>query len=46
VNSYAPFFYIAFIQEPIIEDECDSGSCMNALAINLAIIFGARLLTG
>lgn len=41
VNSYASFFYIAFIAESV--NDCPAGGCMEALAINLAIIYGTRL---
>jgi hypothetical protein len=44
VNSYASFFYLAFIAESI--GDCPDSGCMSSLAINLAIIFGSRLLTG
>jgi hypothetical protein len=44
VNSYASFFYLAFIAESI--GDCPDSGCMGPLAINLAIIFGSRLLTG
>jgi hypothetical protein len=38
VNSYASFFYIAFIKN-IIGDPC-AGSCMSELSISIATIFG------
>ena len=44
VNSYASFFYLAFIAETM--GDCPDSGCMSLLAINLAIIFGSRLLTG
>lgn len=44
VNSYASFFYLAFIAEQL--GDCPAGGCMSSLAINLAIIFGSRLVTG
>eukprot|EP01035_Chromulina_nebulosa_P017328 gene17328-22872_t len=43
VNSYASFFYIAFIAESL--GECSKDTCMASLATNLGIIFGTRLLT-
>lgn len=42
VNSFASFFYVAFIQVAV-EKELEDPA-MNALAINLAIIFGSRLI--
>lgn len=44
VNSYASFFYLAFIAEFV--GDCDGEECMSSLAINLAIIFGTRLASG
>jgi hypothetical protein len=44
VNSYASFFYLAFVAEGL--GLCPSGGCMSSLAINLAVIFGSRLVTG
>jgi hypothetical protein len=44
VNSYASFFYLAFVAENL--GDCPENGCMSLLAINLAIIFGSRLLTG
>eukprot|EP01041_Mallomonas_annulata_P010589 gene10589-22100_t len=48
VNSYASFFYLAFIAHVL--DECVLGSgpssCMAALAQNLGIIFGSRITLG
>jgi hypothetical protein len=44
VNSYASFFYIAFIAESL--GDCPESGCMSTLAINLAIIFGTRLVVG
>lgn len=45
VNSYASFFYLAFIAEGY--GDCpEDGGCMKTLAINLAIIYGSRLLIG
>eukprot|EP01041_Mallomonas_annulata_P005923 gene5923-11952_t len=43
-NSYASFFYLAFIAQSL--DECGDGSCMQLLAANLGIIFGFRLIVG
>lgn len=44
VNSYASFFYLAFIAESM--GDCPDGGCMSTLTINLAIIFGSRLISG
>jgi hypothetical protein len=44
VNSYASFFYLAFVAEAL--GDCPEGGCMSTLTINLAIIFGSRLVTG
>ena len=44
VNSYASFFYVAFISESL--GECDRSTCMSSLATNLGIIFGSRLVIG
>jgi len=55
VNSYASFFYIAFIApyqppSPDAQDnwkgDCGAVNCMKPLAVNLAIIFGIRLTVG
>jgi hypothetical protein len=55
VNSYASFFYIAFIApyqpaSPGAADDwkgdCGAKNCMIPLATNLAIIFGTRLVVG
>lgn len=55
VNSYSSFFFLAFVasymdppKNPTDDDvhllgQCGGPSCMNPLAINLAIIFGTRL---
>ena len=44
VNSYASFFYLAFIAQFFGECPDDSdGGCMYSLTINLLIIFGTRL---
>jgi hypothetical protein len=43
INSYASFFYLAFIAEYV--GECPEAGCMSSLAINVAIIFGSRLAT-
>lgn len=45
VNSYAPFFYIAFLKD-IVGDPCEYDSCMAELSMSLGIIFGTRLLVG
>ena len=44
VNSYASFFYLAFIAEST--GDCEGSGCMSSLAVNLAIIFGTRLFVG
>ena len=44
-NSYISFFYIAFIESNVSND-CGNGSCMQALAQNLGIIFGFKLIIG
>lgn len=44
VNSYASFFYLAFIAESL--GDCPEDGCMKGLTINLAIIFGTRLIVG
>lgn len=55
VNSYASFFYIAFIassQPPSgdaqddYQGDCGAVNCMIPLAVNLAIIFGTRVTVG
>jgi len=52
INSYASFFFLAFIAESLVRPptdddtnvgQCGAPSCMNPLSINLAIIFGTRL---
>lgn len=45
VNSYASFFYIAFLKN-IAGDPCENDSCMSELSMALAIIFGTRLFVG
>jgi hypothetical protein len=47
VNSYASFFYIAFIASSVSsanddggQGDCAASSCMIPLGLNLAIIFG------
>lgn len=45
VNSYASFFYLAFVAE-YIEGGCQDNNCMESLAINLAVIYGTRLFVG
>jgi len=45
VNSYASFYFIAFIQKAV-NGSCDGGSCMDTLLINLAIIFLVQLFIG
>lgn len=44
VNSYASFFYLAFIAQSL--GDCPVTGCMGTLATNLAIIFGARVVVG
>lgn len=44
VNSYASFFYLAFVAEFV--GDCPESGCMSALSINLAIIFLVRLVSG
>lgn len=44
INSYASFFYLAFIAETV--NDCPDKGCMSILAINLAIIFGTRMIAG
>lgn len=47
VNSYASFFYLAFVAQYTRPYECGGhGGCMEPLALNLAIIFGSRLISG
>lgn len=41
VNSYASFYYLAFLAENL--GDCPVHGCMYALAINLAVIFGSCL---
>ena len=45
VNSFASFFFLAFVAK-YIEGGCADGDCMKALSLNLAIIFGTRLVVG
>lgn len=46
VNSYGSFFYIAFVAQSVGGgDDCGGATCMPALALNLAIIFGIRELS-
>jgi hypothetical protein len=44
VNSYASFFYLAFIAQSF--GDCPETGCMGTLGTNLAIIFGARVVVG
>ena len=51
VNSYCSFFFLAFVANNSNADddalgECSGSACMIPLAINLAIIFGTRILSG
>lgn len=41
VNSYASFFYLAFVAKTM--GDCPETGCMGALGTNLAIVFGARI---
>ena len=52
INSYASFFYIAFVAQflsrprnalPGDIGQCGAPSCMDALALNLFIVFGTRV---
>eukprot|EP01032_Pedospumella_encystans_P010538 gene10538-12308_t len=53
VNSYASFFFLAFIasnlatsdavDDDTVVGQCGAATCMTPLSINLAIIFGVRL---
>jgi hypothetical protein len=45
VNSYASFFYVAFIKQPS-GSACQYDSCMAELSMSLAIVFGTRLFVG
>jgi hypothetical protein len=46
VNSYASFFYLAFIARSFNDCPGDNhDECMGPLAYNLAIVFGTRLVT-
>jgi len=46
INSYSSFYYIGFIQEQV-QGSCGEGiTCMDALAINTAIIFAVALTAG
>lgn len=50
VNSYSSFFFLAFVASQTSSDDdaladCSGSNCMEPLAINLAVIFGSRLLT-
>ena len=50
INSYASFFYLAFIAQHMVPNDCksigDDGNCMINLAYNLGIILGSRLVSG
>jgi anoctamin-10/anoctamin-7 len=55
INSYASFFYIAFVaalldnvevDSPENLGQCGAVNCMIPLSINLAVIFGTRLFVG
>lgn len=43
VNSYASFFYLSFVAEWV--GDCSGETCMSSLSINLAIIYGTRLVS-
>lgn len=43
VNSYASFFYLAFVAEHF--GDCQGAECMESLGVNLAIIYGTRLVS-
>jgi hypothetical protein len=45
VNSYASFFFLAFLAK-YIEGGCPEQDCMMSLSNNLAIIYGTRLVVG
>jgi hypothetical protein len=45
VNSYGSFFYIAFVASQVGDGDCGGATCMPALALNLAVIFGIRELS-
>lgn len=47
INSYASFFFLAFVAE-YVQGGCGSGesACLKNLAVNLAIIFGTRIVVG
>lgn len=42
INSYASFFYIAFVAYHVEESGCGPNGCMYSLGKNLAIIFATR----
>lgn len=44
VNSYASFFYLAFVADYV--GDCAASGCMSSLAINLAIVFVLKLVVG
>jgi hypothetical protein len=44
VNSYASFFFLAFVARAV--NECPANGCMSVLGSNLAIIFGTRIVSG
>eukprot|EP01039_Chlorochromonas_danica_P004477 gene4477-4905_t len=44
VNSYASFFYLAFVAEWM--GDCPTSGCMSSLTLNLGIIFLIRLVSG
>lgn len=46
VNCYGTFFYIAFVASYVGDGDCGGATCMPALAVNVAIIFGIRECSG
>jgi len=45
VNSYASFFYVAFVMDYAETDGCSYGSCMTSLFVSLTIVFCTNLAT-
>ena len=43
INSYAPLYYIAFLQEPVFGDACEYGGCLSDLCVTLAITVGGNI---
>jgi hypothetical protein len=46
INSFSSFFYIAFVAKYFNDCGSDDTSCMELLSINLATVFGTRLIFG